>query len=113
MTITQSGFKRDVTGSYIIKDPGATITYTIDWTAWLPTTSNISTSTWTISSVTGDGANALTKVSDGITTGNRYSYIQVNKGTSGNIYTVKNTIVTTDGTTDVRRFRITVQDRYL
>ena len=113
MTITQSGFKKDITGTYIVKDPGAIITYTVDWSEWLPTTSNISTSTWTISTVTGDGANALAKSSDGISHSNQYTYIQVNKGTSGNTYTVKNTVLTTDGTTDVRRFRIRVEDRYL
>jgi hypothetical protein len=113
MTITQSGFKKDVTGTYIVKDPSAIITYTVDWSQWLPTTSNISTSTWTLSTVSGDGANALAKVSDGITNANKYTYIEVQKGTDGNTYVAKNTVVTTDGTTDVRRFRIRVQDRYL
>jgi hypothetical protein len=113
MTITQSGFKKDVTGTYIVKDPGAIITYTVDWSDWLPTTSNISTSTWTLSTVSGDGANALSKVSDGITAANQNTYIEVQKGTDGNTYVAKNTVVTTDGTTDVRRFRIRVQDRYL
>ena len=113
MTITQSGFKKDVQGTYIVKDPGAIITYTVDWTDWLPTTSNISTSTWTTSTVTGDSGNALAKVSDGIRADNKNTYIEVQKGTDGNTYVAKNTVVTTDGTTDVRRFRIRVQDRYL
>lgn len=113
MTITQSGFKRDVQGTYIVKDPDSVITYTIDWSEWLPTNSNISTSTWSLSTVTGDGANALSKVSDGITSANQHTYIEVQKGTDGNTYIAKNTVVTTDGTTDVRRFRIRVQDRYL
>ena len=113
MTITQSGFKKDVQGTYIVKDPGSIITYTVDWSDWLPTTSNISTSTWTLSTVTGDGANALAKVSDGITAANQHTYIEVEKGTDGNTYIAKNTVVTSDGTTDVRRFRIRVQDRYL
>ena len=113
MTITQSGFKRDVQGTYIVKDPGAIIVYTIDWSEWLPGSSNISTSSWTLSTVTGDGANALAKVSDGITAANQHTYIEVQKGTDGNTYIAKNTVVTSDGTTDVRRFRIRVQDRYL
>ena len=113
MTITQSGFKKDVQGTYIVKDPGSVIVYTIDWSDWLPTNSNISTSSWTLSTVTGDGANALAKVSDGITFANQHTYIEVQKGTDGNTYIAKNTVVTTDGTTDVRRFRIRVQDRYL
>ena len=113
MTITQSGFKHVVPGTYIVKDPAAIINYTVDWSDWLPTTSNISTSTWTISTVTGDSGNALAKVSDGISGANKYTYIEVQKGTDGNTYVAKNTVVTTDGTTDVRRFRIRVQDRYL
>lgn len=113
MALTQTGFKKDHQGTYIVKDPGASITYTIDWSDWLSTASNISVSTWTISTVTGDGANALAKVSDGIRSANQHTYIEVNLGTAGNIYTVKNTVTTTDGTTDVRRFRVKVEDRYL
>ena len=113
MTITQSGFKKDVQGTYIVKDPGSVIVYTIDWSEWLPTNSNISTSSWTLSTVTGDGANALATVSDGITFANKHTYIEVQRGTDGNTYIAKNTVVTSDGTTDVRRFRIRVQDRYL
>ena len=113
MTITQSGFKKDVQGTYIVKDPDAIIVYTIDWSDWLPGTSNISTSTWTLSTVSGDGNLALAKVSDGITSANQHTYIEVQKGTDGNTYIAKNTVVTSDGTTDVRRFRIRVQDRYL
>ena len=113
MTITQTGFKKDVAGTYIFKDPGAEIAYTVDWSEWLAPSDTIVTSTWTISTVTGDGANALVKSSDGITSANTHTYIEVNKGTSGNTYVVKNTVVTDGGTTDVRRFRIRVLDRYL
>jgi hypothetical protein len=113
MALTQSGFKKDVVGTYILKDPGAIITYTIDWEDWLSPGSKVSTSTWTISTVTGDGANAMSKVSDGITNGDKHTYIEVQKGTNGNTYVIKNTVVTSDGTTDVRRFRVRVEERYL
>ena len=113
MTITQTGFKKDVTGTYIVKDPDAQIAYTIDWSQWLATSDTIVSSSWTISTVTGDGANVLVKSSDGIVTLDTHTFIEVNKGTSGNTYVVKNTVITDGGTTDVRRFRIRVLDRYL
>lgn len=113
MAITQSGFKKDVQGSYIVKDPGSEITYTVDWGDWLPTSSNLSASTWTISTVAGDGNLALANEGDGITNSNQWAYITVSGGTHGNTYVLKNTITTTDGTVDVRRFRVRVEDRYL
>lgn len=113
MTITQTGFKRDVQGVYIVKDPGSTITYTLDWSEWLAQGSNISASTWTVSTVTGDGNLALSQVSSGITQNATYTYVELQRGTHGNTYVIKNTITTDAGTVDVRRFRVRVEDRYL
>lgn len=113
MTITQTGFKRDHQGVYILKDPGSQIVYTLDWSEWLATGSNISASTWTVSTVTGDGNLALSQVSSGITNSDRHTYIELEDGTHGNTYIVKNTITTSTGSTDVRRFRVRVEDRYL
>jgi len=55
----------------------------------------------------------MSKVSDGITAANKHTYIELQKGTDGNTYIIKNTVVTSDGTTDVRRFRVRVEERYL
>ena len=113
MTITQTGFKKDVQGSYIVKDPDSIITYQVDWSEWLSDSSNVSLSTWTISTVAGDGANALAVVSEGIRAAENYTYVEVRKGTHGNTYVLKNTVTTDDGTVDVRRFCVRVEDRYL
>lgn len=113
MTITQTGFKRDVQGTYIVKDPGAQIVYTLDWTEWLATGSNVATSSWTISTVTGDGNLSLHEVSSGTTASDKHTYIEVSRGTHGNTYTLTNTVTTSTGSTDVRRFRVRVEDRYL
>ena len=39
--------------------------------------------------------------------------IRMNGGTSGNVYNVDVTIVTANGDTDVRRFRIVVGEKHL
>ena len=119
MTITQTGIKRDVQGVYIVKDPGAQIVYTVDWSTWLSTGDFLSNSVFTVESVTAnedtDTSNIanLTINSTGITNTNTYSYVEVSGGTAGHVYTIKNTIHTNNSITDVRRFRVKVDKRYL
>ena len=38
-----TGFKQDIVSSYIPKDPDSQLTYTVDWTDWMPTGSTLST----------------------------------------------------------------------
>ena len=119
MTITQTGIKKGVQGVYIVKDPDAQIIYTIDWSSWLATGDYLSTSAFTVETVnanedsdTSNIAN-LTIVSSGITSANTYSYVEVSGGTAEHVYTIKNTITTVNSITDVRRFRVKVDKRYL
>lgn len=109
MTISQTGYKRDLTGSYIAKDPGATLAYSIDWSDWLPAGDSIATSTWTQESV---HTTANLTLSGG-TTVTGVNTINIAGGAAGEIYTVRNTITTNESLTDVRRFRIRVEKRYL
>jgi hypothetical protein len=109
MTISQTGYKRDLTGSYIAKDPGATLDYNIDWSDWLPTGDSISTSTWTQESVHTGGNLTL----GGSSVGNNVTSVLISSGQEGEIYTVKNTITTNENLIDVRRFRIRVEKRYV
>ena len=109
MTITQTGFKRDITGSYISKDPGATLQYAVDWSEWLPTGDTIDTTTWVQESVHTNGNLTLS----GSATLNGVNTIDISGGTEGELYTVRNTITTNENLTDVRRFRIKVEKRYL
>lgn len=109
MTISQTGYKRDLTGSYIAKDPGATLDYNIDWSEWLPTGDSISTSTWTQESVHTAGNLTLGAAS----VGNNVTSVLISNGQAGEIYTIRNTITTNENLTDVRRFRIRVEPRFV
>jgi len=109
MTISQTGFKRDLVGSYISKDPGATLQYAVDWSEWLPSGDTIATTVWTQESVHTNGNLTLTNSS----TANGVNTVDISGGTDGELYTVKNTITTNENLIDVRRFRIKVEKRYL
>lgn len=108
---TKTGYKQDYKGSYIPKDPDSQLIYSIDWaTEWLPTGDSLASASYTVETIDGDSS-PLTKESSGIQGG--ISYVELSGGTAGEIYTVTCTITTTDSNTDVRRFRVKVEDRYL
>ena len=110
MTISQTGFQKDIQGHWIPKDPAAILVYTLDWTEWLATGTTVTTSAWTVETITGD-ASPLARVSDGIQTGTK-TYIELRLGTAPNLYTVTNTVTTSDGEVDRRRFKVKVMERY-
>jgi hypothetical protein len=103
---TLTGFLQDNEGSYIDKDPSAVLSYTLDWSDWLPTSTTISTSTWAITTFTGD-ASPLTSVTT--TNTGTTAIIKLSGGTVGRVYTVTNTITTSGTLTDRRHFRIKVK----
>jgi hypothetical protein len=110
-----TGFKKDIVSSYIPKDPDSELTYTVDWTDWMPTGSTLDTLTppvVTVSTISGD-ADPLVKVGSGIVTSTEKVYVTLSGGTAGEIYTVKVTITTDNGDIDVRRFRVKVEERYI
>lgn len=107
---TQTGFKQDVQGSYIEKDPAATLIYTVDWSEWISTGDQISTSTFSVGAIA--GASNVTVVSSGIQTADHYAYARLSGGSAGNTYVVTNTITTQNGATDARRFKLKVVARY-
>ena len=107
---TLTGYEKDRTGSYINKDPDSYLDYSIDWSDWLDGGDTLSTSTWTIEAITGDAAPLATD-SDTLNTSLSIATIFLSAGTAGNHYTVTNEIVTTNGLTDQRYFRIFVKER--
>ena len=107
---TQTGFKQDVQGSYIEKDPAAQLVYTVDWSEWISTGDQISTSTFAVSTIT--GASNVVVVSNGIQTADHHAYAELSGGSHGNTYIVTNTITTQNGATDARRFKLKVLNRY-
>lgn len=84
------------------KDPEAKLDYSIDWSDWLETGDEISTSTWTVPS-------GITKDSDSKST--QITTIWLSGGTDGEDYDLTNHIVTTDGREDDRTITIRVKER--
>lgn len=105
MTAT-TGFERDNQGAYIRKDPEAILDYTLDYTNYLATGDTISSSTFTVDT-------GITKTADTIASGNKVVNITLSGGTAGTVYTIKNTIVTANGRTAVKRFRVKVEEDFL
>lgn len=108
---TITGYKKDTQGAYIDKDPGARLIYSMDWSEWLPTGDTLASVSYSISTVAGD-ANPIVKHGQGIS-GTAISYTELSGGSDGEIYTVTGTITTANGNTDVRRFKLKVNYRYL
>ena len=106
-----SGFKKDITGVYIDKDPDAELFYTIDWSSWLPTNELLTISEFTASSILGD-ANPLTVGSTSIIEDTK-AVVRLTGGSAGEIYTITNTITTDNDEVDTRRFRVKVSARHL
>lgn len=108
---TLTGYKRDIDGLYIDKDPGSTLQYTMDWTNWLGSGETITTSTFIVDDISGD--NPLTKLvrSGSNITDDVKCNVTLTGGTPGNIYTVRNTIVTSDNQTERKFFRIVCEAR--
>jgi len=107
---TITGFYKDNEGSVIDKDPEATLSYQIDWSDWLPSGDEISSSSWTVETITDDEDNLTTTGNTNTTTN---STVTLSGGTSGNIYKVYNTIVTLNSLTERRFFRVKIKDRTL
>lgn len=108
MMAVTTGFYKDNTGYVIDKDPEATLSYLLDWTDWLPAGSVISTSNWTVETISGDNDNLTTTGNE--KTDNTTS-ITLTGGTEGNIYRVYNTITTDGSQTDRRYFRVKIKSR--
>ena len=106
-----SGFKQDVIGAYIEKDPAAELTYTVDWTEWLLGGATLSTIAFTTSTITGDTAPIV--IGTRTIIDNTKATVIISGGSAGEIYTITNTITTSNGDTDARRFRIKVLERHL
>lgn len=107
---TLTGYRADRDGAYIDKDSEAVLDYGFSWADWMPTDDSISTSTWTVSAISGD-SDPLAIDSSSFTGSTSKTVATLSGGTDGNIYTVSNKIVTGDGRTDRRHFRVCVKAR--
>ena len=105
-----TGYKQDREGVYIVKDPEATLDYSLDWADWMPASDRIATSNWTIETLAGD-LNPLVEVETLLAGLTSRTTIFLSGGSVNRNYRVTNTITTDDGRTDERYFRIFVRDR--
>lgn len=107
---TSSGFRQDVKGSWIPKDPDAQLVYSLDWaTEWLPQGASIVNVSHTVTPTT---TPALSIESQGVQSGG-VTYVELSGGSAGEIYIIETTVTLDDGAVDSRRFRIKCEDRYL
>ena len=107
--MSNTGFEQTNQGLTIVKDTEAKLTYSFDWSDWLPTGDTISTVDYTIGARLND-PDPLIKVSSGVQNGN-LTYIELSDGQVDKTYTVTAKITTGDGLIDRRSFRVRVQDR--
>lgn len=88
-----------------LKDPDAALDYSQDWTSYLATGETISSSAWAI-----EGGDAVLTLGSTQLVGNVASAF-VSAGTKGQVYTLRNRIVTNQGRTDDRSWTIRVEPR--
>ncbi len=111
-----TGFRTDRDGLYAVKDPASNIQYGLDFTDYLNAGDSVSSATVAISTVSGDSSPLAlpTNPSTDVTiTGGTLVNVRVNGGSVQNVYTIKITIVTSQGDTDARSFRVIVQEKKL
>ncbi len=108
-----TGFKSDNKGLFITKDSDANVQYGLDWTDWLPAGDSLSSCTVTIETISGDASPLAlpTDAATDVTITGAVTNIRLHQGTDGNIYNIKAKIVTSQGNTDARHFRIVVEDK--
>ena len=106
---TITGYQQDKEGVYIAKDRLARLTYSMDWSEWLPTGATIASVS---SSLTNPTYNPTPLVinSSGVSGGD-LTYVVLSAGTKGKIYTVTAAITLDNSQTDRRAFRVRVEDR--
>ena len=109
MAINRTGFLSTNTGLTIDKDPEATLTYTLDWTTWLETGDTIATGTWTAAARRNDPT-PLTIESSGIAE-TKKTYVELSGGQADKTYLITVEVVTSDGLSDRRNFRVNCVNR--
>ena len=83
--MSTTGYLQDSTGAYIVKDPGSTLDYIIDWTNWLGS-DTVSSVSYTLAS----GITTSTAIGGSATsTTSTTSTVNITGGTAGTIYNVK------------------------
>lgn len=110
-----TGFKKDNKGAYIEKHSSANVQYGIDFTDYLNSGDAISSASVSIETISGDASPLAlpTNPSTDVVVAAAVVNIRLEAGTSGNEYNIDVSITTTNGDTDVRRFRIIIGPKHL
>ena len=92
--------------TYLMKDPGATLDYAVDWgTAYLAG-DVLQSSGWSVSPAEPGGAAIVSSVSDEL-----IATVTVSGGLAGRIYRLINQVVTASGRADSRSIVLRVEKR--
>ena len=103
-----TGFYQTIQGLTIDKDSEALLSYTFDWTDWLPAGDQLATVDYAVTARVND-PDPLLKVAQGVE-GNK-TFVTLSEGQIGKTYTVTCKITTNDGLIDRRNFRVKVLAR--
>ena len=106
---TITGYKQDTQGTYIVKDRLATLTYSMNWSEWLPTGVSVAAVSYSVTNPTYNPT-PLTLASSGVSGGN-VTFVVLGAGTAGKIYTVTAQITLDNSQVDRRSFRVKVENR--
>jgi hypothetical protein len=105
----QTGYKQDTDGVFIAKDTLARLTYTMEWSEWLPQGVSIQTVSYSHNSRAND-ATPIVIHSSGIANTTQ-TYAVLSGGTLNRVYVITAAITLDNGQTDRRAFKIQVQNR--
>lgn len=101
-------------GQLDTKDPNDIVVRTVDWDVQnLPLGVTLTSSSFTITVVSGDNTTPLTKDNEIILAGNRKTQVRLLAGTLGTLYKIDNQVVTNESPaqTKNRCFFLLVQDK--
>jgi hypothetical protein len=108
-TITRTGYEQDAQGSWIAKDPEATLTYSMEWAEWLPQSDTVTAVSYTLQ-VRANDPDPLIKDAQGVQSGH-VTYVTLRGGQVGKVYTVTAQVTTDSGEVDRRSFRVKIENR--
>ena len=92
--------------TYLLKDPGATLDYSVDWGSDYLTGDVLESSAWSVAPVEDGGAEIAGSESDLL-----IATVKVAGGVPGKIYRLTNQVVTASGRADSRSIMLRVEKR--
>jgi hypothetical protein len=90
----------------LLKDPGATLDYSVDWGTDYLSGDSLATSDWTVEPVEAAGASIASSRFDELV-----ATVEVGGGTPGRIYRLTNRVTTLSGSEDSRSIMLRVEKR--